>query len=137
VSERVRKLPTHVRGKLPAETVTARPATALYQVSTPTGMAVYTHGELMAQRRRDAAVRAAWKRRQAAIARRDRQVRRFMIGFGAVVGLAVVGLLAGVCWLLASVVAASLPVIAVVAVVVLALGGVVGHRCVTIVQHWH
>ncbi|GAA3252289.1 hypothetical protein ACFO1B_44195 [Dactylosporangium siamense] len=81
---------------------------------------------------------AAWQRRQDEIRRHDRKVRRALL----IATPAVLGGLAAGGWLLAQItitaISTSTVVGAVVAVAVLvALGGTVGRRCVTVVQHWH
>lgn len=77
-----------------------------------------------------------WKARQEATAARDRKVRRFWLGFGAVIGLAVLTALVLAGWLLWT--GIGLGILAIPAMVlivtVLAVGG---HRCITVVQHWH
>jgi hypothetical protein len=80
-----------------------------------------------------------WKARQEAIAARDRKLRGVWLGFGAVLALALLTALAVLAWLIWHALAAiSLGVLAVPAVIVLAaVLGVGGHRCVTVVQHWH
>lgn len=97
-----------------------------------------TPAQLAARQRRDAILYARWRARQAQIAARDAQTRKVLIVLAVLV---CVGLLAAaglVVWMLVSVVtSAGAPlVVAAVATVVL-LSGVVGHRCVTVVQHWH
>ena len=105
--------------------------------ATPAELAYPMHpAQLAARQRRQQALYATWKARQEQIAERDRKVRRFWLGFGAVLGLAVlVGLvLAG--WLLWT--AVGLGVLAVPAMVLIVTAVAVGgHRCVTVVQHWH
>ena len=56
--------------------------------------------QLAAKQQRDRALYARWKARQLAIAERDRKVRRFWLGFGAVIGLAVLLALGVAGWLL-------------------------------------
>ena len=92
--------------------------------------------EILARREADCRNVERWKQRQAAIAARDRKVRRFWLGFGATVGLAALALLALVGWWAWAVLGLGLlaiPALLGVAAL-LALGG---HRCITIVQHWH
>ena len=82
---------------------------------------------------------ADWRLRQAEIAEYDRKFRRFWLGFGAVIGTAVLagaGFLGWLAW--HAVTATALGLLAVPLVVLAAAGVVVGgHRCITIVQHWH
>ncbi|GAA1879622.1 hypothetical protein [Asanoa iriomotensis] len=98
-----------------------------------------TERELIAKRQRDQIVYARWLQRRAVIAERDRKVRRFWLGFGIVFGLGALAVIGGVVWFLFNMTAAlglgllSIPV-AILALAGLAVGG---HRCVTIVQHWH
>ena len=99
-------------------------------------MQVFTAGELAAKRQKDRQLYARWVVRQAAIAERDRKLRRFWLGFGAVIGLAFLTGLIVLGWLIWTVV--GLGVLAVP--VVFGLGALVaagGHRCITIVQHMH
>ena len=92
--------------------------------------------QLAAKAQRDRVLYARWKARQLAIAERDRKVRRFWLGFGAVIALALLLALGIAGWLLWTVL--GLGVLAIPALV----GGVAalvvgGHRCITVVQHWH
>ena len=126
--------------RLPATRPPARQVIHYVDPSTPAEMAYPMHpGQLAARQRQQRAMYLRWKARQEAIAARDRKVRRFWLGFGAVIAL---GLLAGLVllgWLVWQAVAAvSLGVLAVPAVILLvAVLGVGGHRCITVVQHWH
>jgi hypothetical protein len=92
--------------------------------------------QLAARQRRQQLAYARWAKRQAELAERDRKVRRFWLGFGAVIGLAVLAALALAGWLLwagLGLGALAIPVLA-AGVAALAVGG---HRCITVVQHWH
>ena len=108
--------------------------------ATPAELAYPLHpAQLAAKQRQQRQLYLRWKARQEVIAARDRKVRRFWLGFGAVLA---VGLLAGLAllgWLVWQALAAvSLGVLAVPALIVLvAVLGVGGHRCITVVQHWH
>lgn len=96
-----------------------------------------TERQLVARREAQRLAYLRWKARQDEIAQHDRRVRRFLLGFGAVTGLAVVGgvVLAG--WLLVHALA-GLGVLLLPLAVVVGCGLVFGgHRCITIVQHWH
>jgi uncharacterized membrane protein YdbT with pleckstrin-like domain len=95
--------------------------------------------QLAAKAQQDRVLYARWKARQLATAERDRKVRRFWLGFGAVIALAVLATIAVLVWLVWHVlVAISLGVLAVPVVILLvAVLGVGGHKCVTVVQHWH
>ena len=92
--------------------------------------------QLAAKQRQQHVAYLRWKARQEAIAERDRKVRRFWLGFGAVLGLAALTALIVVGWLAWTV--AGLGVLAVPVLIggvaALAVGG---HRCITVVQHWH
>ena len=124
----------------------ARPAVRYYplpdQQPAPdlTDLALYRQHvtEVAERRRHNAVLYARWKQRQAATAERDRRNRTVLLGTGITVGLGLLaGLgvagwliwhaLAGVNWLLV------LPLI----LLGLAVLGSVGHRCITVVQHWH
>ncbi len=92
--------------------------------------------QLAAKAQRDRALYARWKARQTEIAERDRKVRRFWLGFGAVTALILISLLGVAGWLLWT--GVGLGVLAIPALIAgigaLAVGG---HKCVTVVQHWH
>jgi fatty acid desaturase len=105
--------------------------------ATPAQPAYPVHpAQLASQRKRQAVLYARWKKRQDAIAARDRKLRRFWLGFGAVIGLAVLGLLVAAGWLLWAVLGLGLLAVPALVVIVAALA-VGGHRCITVVQHWH
>ena len=92
--------------------------------------------EIVRQQQRNTELYLRWKTRQAEIKQHDAKFRRMFLGFGAVIGL---GFLAGLLlggWLLWTVM--GLGALAVPAVLAIA-GGLAlgGHRCITIVQHWH
>jgi hypothetical protein len=95
--------------------------------------------QLAVKRRQQAELYAQWKTRQEAIAARDRKVRRFWLGFGAIIACAVLaGLAVLTWWVWQALAAVSLGALAVPAVILLAaVLGVGGHRCITVVQHWH
>jgi hypothetical protein len=101
------------------------------------GITPLTERELLRKRAEDRVLYARWVKRQAAIAERDRKVRRFWFGFGAVVGLAGLAALGVAVWFVMHA-AATLGLLA-IPLALLALAGLAvgGHRCVTIVQHWH
>ncbi len=106
-------------------------------LATPAGVAVpLDPNRLAVQRRRQAALYAQWKKRQQAIAEHDRKVRRFWLGFGDVVALTVLALLVAASWWLWAVLGLGLLAIPALGLVVAALA-VGGHRCITVVQHWH
>jgi hypothetical protein len=105
--------------------------------ATPAELAYPMHpAQLALQRQRQAVLYARWKKRQEAIAARDRRIRRFWAGFGAVIGLAVLTGLAAAGWLLWTVLGLGLLAIPALALIVAAVA-VGGHKCVTVVQHWH
>ena len=97
---------------------------------------LHTAAEVAAYREQQRRLVARARRRHAAIAARDRKVRRFWIGFGAVFALAVLVTVVVAGWLIWSVMGLgvlAIPVL-IVGVTGLAVGG---HRCITIVQHSH
>ena len=102
----------------------------------------YGAAELAARRREQRELYARWVTRQEAIRERDRKVRRFMLGFGAVVG---VGVLAGCSvagWLIYHALShvggtVWLAALGVAAVILGPAALVGGHRCITVVKHWH
>jgi hypothetical protein len=99
-------------------------------------MTYLTPAQLIAKQREDARLVARWHQRRDARRQRDRKLRRFWLGFGAVIALAFLIVLAVLGWWIWTV--AGLGVLAVP--VVLGLGGLAaagGHRCITIVQHMH
>ena len=105
--------------------------------ATPAELAYPLHpAQLAARQRQQQAVYLRWKARQDAIAVRDRKVRRFWLGFGAVLGLAVLAALAVAGWLLWTGIGLGVLAVPVLAGLVAALA-VGGHRCITVVQHWH
>jgi hypothetical protein len=128
--------------RLPATRPPASPPRVIHYVdpATPAELAYPMHPALLAARQ-EAQRRQylLWKVRQEAIAERDRKVRRFWLGFGAVIALAVLAGVAVLGWLLWQFLTAlSLGVLAApLALVLLAALAVGGHRCVTVVQHWH
>ena len=92
--------------------------------------------QLAAKQRQQHVAYLRWKARQEAIADRDRKARRFWLGFGAVIGLAVLTAIAVAGWLLWTGVGLGVLAIPVLigGIAALAVGG---HRCITVVQHWH
>jgi fatty acid desaturase len=124
--------------RLPATRPNTRPVVQ-YVDPSQTTIQLLTPAQAAAKQRRDQQLHARWKHRQAAIAERDRKARRFWLGFGAIIGLAGLVGLALVGWFIWQALAAvSLGVLAVPALIVLVLLlGIGGHRCVTVVQHWH
>jgi hypothetical protein len=102
---------------------------------------LYSRAELAARRREQQALYARWVARQQAIAERDRKVRRFMLGFGAVVGAGVLAGLAFAGWVvyhaLTHVGSSAWLALGVLAVIAGPIALVGGHRCITVVKHWH
>lgn len=92
--------------------------------------------ELEAKKAKDLQLYARWEQRQQALAERDRKFRQFWLGFGAVLALVFLGLVAVAVWWLWTVLAIgalAIPV-AILFAIAAAAGG---HRCITIVQHMH
>jgi fatty acid desaturase len=122
---------------------TMRPPTRVLHYVDPATSAELAYplnpAQLAAKQRQQHVAYLRWKARQEAIAERDRKARRFWFGFGAILALALLAGLAVGAWLVWQFFAAiSLGVLAVPAVILLvAVLGVGGHRCVTVVQHWH
>ncbi|GGQ87253.1 hypothetical protein [Couchioplanes azureus] len=105
--------------------------------STPAELAYPMNpAQLAARQRQQQAMYLRWKARQEAIAARDRKIRRFWLGFGAVVGLALVTALFAAGWLLWTGIGLGALAVPVLIAIVAALA-VGGHRCITVVQHWH
>jgi hypothetical protein len=95
-----------------------------------------TDAQVAAQQRRQHELYLRWKTRQEEIAVQDRKVRRFWLGFGASIGLAVLLTLLILGWLAWT--ALGLGVLAVPLVIACTAGlAYGGHRCITVVQHWH
>jgi hypothetical protein len=98
----------------------------------------------MALRRREQAVLyQRWLLRQEAIRARDKKVRRFLFGLGAVVGLGLLTACTVGGWLvyhtLTHISTNPAGWLVGVALAVIAVSGVLlgGHRCITTIQHWH
>src|SRR4051794_14798260 len=84
-----------------ARTASAAPARVITYIQpepVPTHY-LYSRAELAARRAEQQALYARWVERQLAIAERDRKVRRFLLGFGAVVGTGVLTGLGVVGWI--------------------------------------
>jgi fatty acid desaturase len=104
---------------------------------TPAELAYPLHpAQLAARQRQQQAMYLRWKARQQALAVRDRKVRRFWLGFGAVIGLAALAAVVAAGWLLWTGIGLGVLAVPVLAALVAALA-VGGHRCITVVQHWH
>jgi hypothetical protein len=134
---RNRTLPTRTRP------ITAVPVAAnqlIPYLNQATGQLEYmTPATLVARQREDARLYARWTERRQVQRQRDRKVRRFWLGFGAVLGLGFLIGLTVLGWLIWHALAAvSLGALAVPIVLVVGiLGAAGGHRCITVVQHWH
>jgi len=102
-------------------------------------LAADRRAELAARRKREAEEYARWRARQDALAEHDRKVRRFLLGFGAAVGTGLVAGIGVAGWLVWHAFAAAGVGLIAVPLALLATAGLVvgGHRCVTVVQHWH
>ena len=105
----------------------------------PATIQLYTAQELAERRAQDRVLYARWLARQAAQAERDRRVRRLMLGFGAVLAAVLVGGVGLLIWLAYTTIISIGAGLLLVPLALLALAGLTfgGHRCVTIVQHWH
>ena len=125
---------------MPKRLPTLRPPTRVVHYVDPAMSAELAFplnpAQLAAQQHRQHVAYLRWKARQEAIAARDRKVRRSWLGFGAVIGLAVLIALGLAGWLLWTGVGLGVLAIPVLigGVAALAVGG---HRCITVVQHWH
>ena len=131
-----RHLPAHVRNLQP-------PTVRVVHYPDPAGhnghVVLRTEAEVAAWRAANREAFYKGRARLAAVAERDRKVRRFWLGFGAVIAVAfLAGLIAGG-WLLWSLLAPlGLGILAVPLLIAgLCLGALGGHRCITIVQHMH
>jgi len=130
----VKQLPPNTMAHLPAPRIVHYPDPA-----GPRRLVAYPARELAARRREHDLLYARWAERQAVIAEHDRRARRFLLGLGAVVGTAFLAVVAVVGWIVWHAIAnVGLGALA-VPVVILGLAGLVvgGHRCITVVQHWH
>ena len=119
---------------------TPRPAAASRFASymdVPQGQVVLvTEEQLAAYQAEQRVLRARWKARQDAIKARDRKVMRFWLGFGAVIAAVVLIAVVVAGWLLWTAVGLGVLALPVLAALLTALGAA-GHRCITVVQHWH
>lgn len=122
-----------------------RPAVHYYplpEVAAPdlTDLAVFRRhaAELAARRETDRILYARWRQRQAAIAERDRRNRAVALGIGATLGAGLLTGLGVAGWLLWHALAGTdWTLVIAFGLLGLALLGSVGHRCITVVQHWH
>jgi len=101
----------------------------------------YSPAAIAARRREQQALYARWAARQEAIREHDRRVRHFLLGLGAVVGaglLTAAGLAVWFVWRTLTGVGPGAWLAALAVVAVATTGAAVGgHRCITIVKHWH
>jgi energy-converting hydrogenase Eha subunit H len=103
---------------------------------------LYTRAELAARRRDQQLAYTRWTQRQLAIAEHDRKIRRFLLGFGAIAATGVLTGIGLVAWtvyhaLTAVNSGAWLTVLGVAAVILGPAALLGGHRCITVVKHWH
>jgi sterol desaturase/sphingolipid hydroxylase (fatty acid hydroxylase superfamily) len=111
--------------------------------STPVIPAELTYplhpAQLAARRQQDQVAYLRWKARQQEINERERKFRRFWLGFGAIVALAVLtGVVLLGWWLWQALASLSLGALAIPVVVVLVISAAVGgHHCITTVTHRH
>ena len=106
----------------------------------PTDMAEYRRhvAEIAERRERDQILYTRWKQRRAETAARDRRNRRILLGVAIPLTVGALGALGAAGWLLWHAMTGVNPLAVIVLVLfgLVALGGV-GHRCITVVQHWH
>ena len=116
-------------GPLPELTPAERAELAAYRRHT---------AQVTARREQDRILHARWRQRQAAIAERDRRTRKVLLSLGITVGVGVLAGLTAAMWLLWHAIT-GIDWILVVPLALIGLGvlGAGGHRCVTVVQHWH
>src|SRR4051794_4929004 len=124
---------------VPAPRRMTRPVQYIDAVPRVGEVTLVTRAELAARRRREAAQYNRWYPRQLEIAERDRKVRRFLLGGGPAGGaglLAGIGVAGWIVWYALAGVGVGLLAVPVAALVA---GGLVvgGHRCITVIQHWH
>ena len=123
--------------RLPATAPTAARVIHYVDPATPAELAYpLSPGQLAARQRQQHTAYLRWKVRQDAIAARDRKVRQFWLGFGAIIGLALLATIVAAGWLLWTGIGLGLLAVPLVFLFLAAIA-VGGHRCVTVVQHWH
>jgi hypothetical protein len=125
--------------QLPAPRRLSRPVQYIDAVPRVGEVTLVTRAELAARRKRDAEQYNRWRLRQEELAERDRKVRRFLLGVGLAVGTGLLIAVAVAGWIVWHALTTSgVGLLAVPLVLLLGAGLVVGgHRCVTVVQHWH
>jgi hypothetical protein len=125
--------------QLPVPRRMSRPVQYIDAVPRVGEVTLVTRAELAARRQREAEQYDRWRVRQEEIAERDRKVRRFLLGVGLAVGtglLAAVGVAGWIVW--HALTTSGVGLLAVPLVLLVGAGLVVGgHRCITVVQHWH
>ena len=107
---------------------------------TPADLVGYQRyaAEVAARRQQDRVLYLRWKQRQAAIAEHDRRARAFLLALATTVGVGVLAALALTVWLLWHAITGIDWILALpLAVIGLGVLGGAGHRCITVVQHWH
>ncbi|SNY09679.1 hypothetical protein [Paractinoplanes atraurantiacus] len=134
--DRNNRLPAHVQEKRPAFDWAAHQQLAAKQGND---VVLTTAEEVEAWHAKNARQRIRYAKQRAVINERDRRVRRFWLGFGVTVGvvfLGVLGWLVWMAWMFLSVI--GLGVLA-FPILLAAAGAAVfgGHKCITVVQHWH
>jgi hypothetical protein len=124
---------------LPTPRRLSRPVQYIDAVPRVGEVTLVTRAELAARRKRDAEQYNRWRLRQEELAERDRKVRRFLLGVGLAVGtglLAAVGVAGWIVW--HALTTSGVGLLVVPLVLLIGAGLVVGgHRCITVVQHWH
>ena len=127
-----------------ATRATAAPTRAVHYIDPAprADLVLYSPRQLAARRRQQAELYARWVERQHAIAERDRKVRRFLLGFGAVVGAGVLAGCGTAGWIIYHALShvggsAWLGALAVAAIILGPAALIGGHRCITVVKHWH
>jgi hypothetical protein len=124
---------------LPTPRRVSRPVQYIDAVPRVGEVTLVTRAELAARRKREADQYNRWRLRQEELAERDRKVRRFLLGVGLAVGtglLAAVGVAGWIVW--HALTTSGVGLLAVPLVLLVGAGLVVGgHRCITVVQHWH
>jgi hypothetical protein len=123
----------------------SRPVQYIDRYSDPARVArvgevtIVTPAQLARRRAQQREEYLVWRAKQDELAERDRKVRRFLLGLGLALGT---GLLAGLGvagWLVYHAIATAGTGLIAVPLVLLGVAALAvgGHRCVTIVQHWH
>ncbi|MEV6601353.1 hypothetical protein AB0M36_31540 [Actinoplanes sp. NPDC051346] len=94
--------------------------------------------EIAQRRERDRILYARWKQRRAERAARDRRNRRILLAVAVPLTVAVLAALVTLGWLLwDAMTGVNGPALIVLVLLGMVAVGGVGHRCITVVQHWH